>query len=474
MIVTEDDIRAVLADGPGGEADLFPADATIDEVASALGALANSRGGVVLLGASEDGDLLGIDDVDEAVDRTLQAALSLQPALIIPLPETVELGEKTLIVARVPRGMPNVYGRDGHYMRRDGARNVGLTPAELRRLIVMRGVSDFETDVIPSASLEDIDWKKAQTYVDKLSGIGDKDVQTVLERRGCITYLDGKAYPTNAGILLFGKEPQRYLRGADITAARFAGDTMSDTFSKQDILGTLPDQIRLAETFLADHLRKGVQIGKKMVRDEDYEYPMEAARELVVNAVAHRDYSIRGDGIRLFIFRKHMSVTSPGSLPGPVTVDNIQDERFSRNPVIVQVLADMGFIERLGYGVDRVIALMSQRGLGKPRFTETAGGFRVELYQEKRKRTKRAEDDDDDEVDLDAIELNPRQEIALAYLEEERHSRITNSDLQRLCPDVHPETLRRDLVALVEKRVLAKRGQKRGSYYVLRKRKGKK
>ena len=110
-------------------------------------------------------------------------------------------------------------------------------------------------------------------------------------------------------------------------------------------------------------MRRGVELGSKMERREQLEYPMEAARELVVNAVSHRDYSIAGDDIRLFLFRDRMEVSSPGGLPGPVTIDNIKDERFSRNPIIVQVLADMGFIERLGYGVDRVISLMIERNL---------------------------------------------------------------------------------------------------------------
>src|SRR5690606_13703805 len=105
-------------------------------------------------------------------------------------------------------------------------------------------------------------------------------------------------------------------------------------------------------------------------------------RELVVNAVAHRDYQISGDGIRLFIFSNRMEVTSPGGLPGPVTIDNIKDERFSRNPAIVQVLSDMGFIERLGYGVDRVIDLMRQKRLRAPEFEEKSGGFCVILRNE--------------------------------------------------------------------------------------------
>src|SRR5258708_13463156 len=102
---------------------------------------------------------------------------------------------------------------------------------------------------------------------------------------------------------------------------------------------------------------------------------MEAVRELVVNAVSHRDYSIQGDGIRMFLFGNRLEVSSPGGLPGPVTIDNIADERFSRNSIIVQVLSDLGFIERLAYGVDRVIPLMQNRGLPTPQFTETTAGI---------------------------------------------------------------------------------------------------
>ena len=150
---------------------------------------------------------------------------------------------------------------------------------------------------------------------------------------------------------------------------------MSDTFNRQDIIGTLPDQIKRAETFLVDHLRKSVTIGDKMRREESYEYPMEAARELLINAVAHRDYSIRGDNIRMFMFSNRMEVYSPGGLPGPMTLENLRNERFSRNPIIVQVLADMNFIEKLGYGVDRVMDLMRAKNLREPDFHERSGGF---------------------------------------------------------------------------------------------------
>ncbi|MBZ0300697.1 MAG: putative DNA binding domain-containing protein [Anaerolineae bacterium] len=470
--MNEPDLNLIIRDGRHTRVDWFSEQTPLGIIATTMTAMANSQGGLILMGvAGPTGAAIGVRDADGTVDRVLQAALSLDPPLIIPVPHVTHFNSQSVVIIQIPQGMPHVYSLDGRYLARAGTENVPLAPRDLRRLIFERGEINFETEVPPGATLDDIHWEKAEAYATSLSGLGETNVHKVLVKRGCLTTVDGDLRPTNAGILLFGRDPQRFVRSAEITAARFAGETMSDTFSRQDILGTLPDQIKRAETFMIDHLRKGVHLGTTMARQENFEYPLEAARELVVNAVAHRDYSINGDGIRLFIFKNHMEITNPGRLAGPVTVDNIKDERFSRNPVIVQVLSDMGFIERLGYGVDRVIHLMQQQNLRVPEFEETSGGFRVILRNQPV-----------DEIAVDeaappkiafdgvynGLDINPRQEAALVYLHTPGNSRITNSDLQQLCPDVHAETIRRDLVDLVTKHILQKMGQKRGSYYILK------
>jgi ATP-dependent DNA helicase RecG len=373
------------------------------------------------------------------------------------------------VIVNVPRGLPHVFSLNGRYLARESGANRALSARELRRLLIERGDVNYEEEIVQDASLDDLDWRKVDDYARRLkSGRRAEPARDMLARRGCLAWRANKLLPTNAGILLFGKDPQRFIRGACITAARFGGMEMSDVFTRQDITGTLPDQIRQAEMFLLDNLRRGVQLGASMERDEQLEYPMEAARELVVNAVSHRDYSIKGDDIRLFIFADRLEVTSPGGLPGPVTLDNIVDERYSRNSIIVQVLADMGFIERLGYGVDRVIALMHEHGLPAPQFAETGGGFRVRLLNA-RETESAASPAAAMPGTYQGAPINSRQEIAIHHLTQGEHNRITNKDLQELFPEVHPETIRRDLADLVSKGILVKFGEKRGSYYVLHK-----
>jgi ATP-dependent DNA helicase RecG len=236
---------------------------------------------------------------------------------------------------------------------------------------------------------------------------------------------------------------------------------MDDRFVKEEIRGTLAEQARRAEAFVVSNMRRGVRL-EGLERIEETEYPVDVVREAIVNAVAHRDYQIRGDEIRVLMFSDRIELYSPGRLPGHVTVKNLLHERFSRNESIVQVLSDMGFIERLGYGIDRMIRLMSEAGLPTPRFEETAAGFRVTLFGPGGSLISK---------DVDArrwrhLGLNERQEKALAYLADKQ--RITNREYQELCPDVSAETIRRDLADLVSKDLLLKIGDKRATYYIFK------
>ncbi|MGJ3238481.1 MAG: ATP-binding protein [Anaerolineae bacterium] len=462
-----EDLRTIIDDGEHATLAWALADDALPRLAETMVAMANTNGGQIIMGVADD-QIVGVADPQAASDALIEAALATEPPLIIPVPEMLQVDGCTLITAYIPSGMPNVYAYQGKYLRRRDAHNAPLSVTRLRRLMIKRGEMNYEAGITQDASLNDIDWEQAEQYADNLKGFGEKDVREILLKRGCLVRYDGKLYPTNAGILLFGRDPQRFIIASDITAVRFAGQTMSDTFNRQDITGTLAEQIKRAETFLVDHLRKSVTISDKMRREENFEYPLEAARELLINAVAHRDYSIRGDNIRLFIYSNRMQVYSPGGLPGPMTLQNLREERFSRNPIIVQVLADMNFIEKLGYGVDRVIDLMRAKNLREPDFHERTGGFEVVIYNALGNARELA----DGSISFDGVykgqPINERQEAALVFLHTSKNSRITNSDLKELFEDVHPETLRRDLADLVTKEILVKLGAKRGSYYMLK------
>ena len=450
-------VYTLLTQGMGPDLHWFPMDVSPQRLAMTLVGMANAGGGTVLLGISpRSGHVSGVDDPHEAIDRVFQAGLLAEPTLVLPVPQVIDLEQAKVVAILVPQGLPNVYSVDGRYLGREGTQSNPLSARRLRQLLHERGVMHFETRLPPGATFDDLDNDLVKAYSDRLQMPGSEAPDQVLARRGCLILERGIFRPTYAALLLFGRYPQQWLPNASILAARFSGNTFSDRFIKQEISGTLAEQLQKAEIFIRENLRSHVHISG-MAHEEQQEYPPEAVRELLVNAVAHRDYNLQGDNIHLNIFADRIEVQSPGGLPGPVTLANLLEGAFSRNAVIVQVLADIGYVERLGYGLDRVVELADQFGLRAPRFEEVAGTFRVTLAA--------PEYNEPGGMDLpEAIgqRLNPRQRLAIAYLT--RHARITNHEYQALCPDVHAETLRRDMADLAAKGILIKIGDKRATY----------
>ncbi len=451
------ELRSLLDAGAGSHLELLPEKAPARRIQETLVAFANAAGGILVLGAPA-----GLADPPAARQRVMDLALQTDPPLVMPIPELTALDGATILVVVTPAGLPHVYSADGRYLRRVGPRNEALAGPALRELLLGRSEPAFEAEALLDASLDDLEMRHVEQYAEALGAVG-RPLTDLLLSRGCLRVVAGRLTPTVAGALLFGRDPQRFTPAAEILAIRYAGSEMSDEFIKEQIRGPLPEQIRRAVGFVEQTTARAARLNA-MQRQERRQYPPAAVREAIVNAVAHRDYRQRGDAIRLFIFADRIECYSPGRLPGHVTVENILRERFSRNEVLVQALSDLGFIERLGYGIDRMVALMEQEGLPAPIFEETPAGFRVTL---------RGPLGVGAPVNLSRaagrwvhLDLNPRQEGAVRFAEE--HGRITNRDLKQLFPDVSDETIRRDLAELVGKNLLLKIGDKRATFYILK------
>jgi len=457
-----DELSQLLTQGPSDHVAFVAANANQRTIGETLAALANANGGLVLLGVTSKGVPQKNSDLTALREAVIEATLLADPPLILPAPQIADSDRGEVVIVQVPPGLPHIYNLHGVYWTRTAAQNRPLTTPELRRLLLERGDAGFESTGVEGATIADLDPQWIERYAERIAVAPNDDLTQVLLARGCLTSpVGGPMMPTVAGILLFGRTPQRFLRSAEIICVRYMGSQMGDEFVRQDLSGTLAEQLRQAEAFVVSNMRRGMKLNG-LARVETTEYPLAVVREAIVNAVAHRDYSIRGEGIRLLMYHDRLEVYSPGRLPGHVTLANLKDERYSRNEAIVAVLSDLGYIERLGYGIDRMIATMQEAGLPAPLFEETTAGFKVTLSSAG-----------------DALVspqpqgqkwahqfLNDRQERALAFVQSQ--GRITNSEFQELVPDVSPETIRRDLADLVEKNMLIRIGSKKATYYILK------
>jgi ATP-dependent DNA helicase RecG len=457
-----------------GDGLCLPEGVAFRHLAATLAALANAKGGTICIGWDEIADSTTVENVER---RVSDAALACEPPLERLAVRVLECDGRMTVSVEVPAGLPHVYSVKGRYWVRQKDRNRPLGARQLQELILKRGVGDhavtaFEALPAPHATLDDINWGRVREYLagGPVTPAGDvlglpvpALARELAVRTGCLTRggHGDREQPTYAGLLLFGLSPQQFLPSSQITLVRYAGHHMGDEFVREEVRGTLPEQIKRAEAFLANNMRRGHRLAGWR-REEQTEYPLEAVREAVVNAVAHRDYSVNGEDIRVLMFADRLEVYSPGRLPGHVTLDNIVDERFSRNWIIVQLLSDLGFVERLGYGVDRMIAAMEDVGLAKPVFSETANGFMVALYGQ----GERLVTGGPDPSRWSHLNLNERQIKVLTFLTE--NDRVTNRAYQELCPDVSAETIRRDLADMVDVGLLLKIGDKRATYYILK------
>lgn len=464
MAPEEDNLQNLIAQGEGPNLAFIRERFKVSDMAETLVALANAHGGTVVVGISgrTRTRIEGVDDGDATREAVLEAALICTPPLLLPLPRTVQHGGVTLMLVSVPPGMPHVYSLHGKYLQREGMTNQPMLPDSLRRLLNERGNVSWEQLAPDDTTSDELDPDKIAAYMQRLIPTLISDTQAFLFRRGCLARHNSDYRPTNAGLLLFGRDVERRFPQAEITLVQYRGHELADEFERGDIRDTLPEAVRRAERWLMEHMRRGSRM-VNLERQDWTQFPAGAVREALVNAVAHRDYTIRGEGIRLALFADRLECYSPGRLPGHVTLENIRVERFSRNETLVQVLADYGLVERLGYGIDRMVRQMEDAGLPPPIFRETAAGFMVTLHGHAI--------DPDLGAGVDTSEwlrqgLNERQIAAMLYLTE--HRRISNRDLQELHPDVSAETIRRDLADLVERGLLMKVGERRATYYILK------
>ncbi len=453
-------LRKYLKEGPGLQLEFLP-EPTPDRIAEVLVAFANTAGGTVVLGVDAQGvvgDLL----LDEEVAGALRAALSLCVPPVVTRWHQEETPVGPVVMLQVPRSKEVHRLIDGRVIIRAGRENRVLRMAEQQEM-AGRMVHDFELEPVPGTSMEDLDPDIIEEYLEKRRRRNPRSAPTptpkLLRQIGAVT---PEGTPTISGLLLFGREPQLYLPHSRAIFVKF-DDTQPrgpegslGHGRREEIIGPLARIIERAWRVTWEEMDKSAVV-KGLEREEELEYPESAVREALVNAVAHRDYRLTGRSIEIRMYTDRLEIISPGGLPAHITLDNIVEEHYSRNPRIVNGLFQWGYIEELGLGVDRMIEDMVAAGHPPPEFDATEDRFTVRLYNRR---------DPARVIPKWEQNMNERQLKAMEYVH--RHGAITNREYQALCPHVSSETLRLDLADLVEKGLLIKVGSKRGTRYILK------
>ena len=331
-------------------------------------------------------------------------------------------------------------------------------------------MSRRHVDLVPceGATLDDLDPALIEAYRQELTHRrpGAPQLRTptdeLLLAVGAAVKARRRLRPTLTGMLFFGRDPQSFYPALTVTFMHFAGtSTVGEGpndplyLDNREFQGTIPQLLESARGIVFEKLSKRAVI-EGFVRQDLFEYPEFAYREAIVNAVSHRDYSLEGSFIQVRLFADRLEVQSPGGLGGHLTVDNILYEQYTRNPHIVRLMEDLGYVERRGLGVDQMIRAMAAAGLEPPEFENRGSSFWVTL---------KARQPTLPPPSSFNVELNERQ--AQAMVRFRTQGRLTNREYQKAF-GVSERTALYDLQGLVEAGLALPVSSGRGRYYILR------
>jgi len=321
--------------------------------------------------------------------------------------------------------------------------------------------TEFDTTIVENSTLDDIDEEKVNEFLKRVAQHTNVKLprlspREVLENYNCMIKKEGIPILTTTGVLFFAKNPQRFFPYIEIKAARFKGTKVGEFIDESRIKGTLPEMLDDAEKFVRKNTRKAMKV-VEFERFEIPEYPYEAIREAIVNAIAHRDYPVTGATISVLIFDDRIEISSPGSLFGGLTIENMEGKHITRNSMICKLLYEIGEMEEYGTGIRKMKKMMRNYGLPEPDFEEEAGFFKVTFHGPGDKILELTPPNVKDRM-MNLSYLNERQVNALKHIYEK--GPITIKEYMKLF-NVKEETASRELDELVTHK-LAKRGRYRG------------
>ncbi len=419
-----------------------------DSVLKTISAFANTSGGVIIIGVSNGKQIVGIDLNDENLQRITNGIidhLNISPEI-----ETVKINDKLLLIIKVGKSNIPISFR-GRYYKRAGNTTREMNFEELKRFFQR----DLRWERLSEREFrfDDIDEKTVRNFLSsaKAKGrltvfSGNEPLEEIFERLGLME----KGHINNAGMLLFGENPQKYFGHAKVRVVCLKDDVT--IIGDRWIEGNLFKQFAETEEAIKNFINVRYEI-KGFEREDIWDYPLEAIREGIANALLHRDY-LRPINVQIKVYDDRMRIFNVGGLPDEWDTEKILSSHSSmpRNPIIFHIFYLAGIVENVGSGIERMFKALKHAGLPDPKITASHSEFELmfmkDIYTEEYLRN---------------LGLNERQIELIKYIK--NHGVITLLTARNLIPTVSEKTLYRDLQDLVKKEILKEMGDKKGRKY---------
>ncbi len=420
-----------------------------DDCVKIVSAFANTNGGELIIGVDDNKNVIDVPNAKKLLvdlPNKVKDKVGLIPAVKIERRK----GKEIVKVKIEPFSVPISY--DGRYYIRSGSTTQQLQGQQLTDFLLRKSGKTWDEFIEEKFSFDDINIETVKEFkrraIDRIPSIvKEEDIKLLFEKLHLLEH--GKL--NRAAVLLFGKEPQRFYRHSIIKIGKFLTET--DIQFTDIVRGNLFEQLESAlEILRSKYLISEIKY-EGIHRRDILEYPYEALRESIINALIHRDY-IGTSNIQIRVYSDKLIIMNEGKLPPEVPVTKLKTNHLSRprNRLLAEIFYFAGFIEGWGRGTIKIVDNCLQQGLPEPDFIEEYGVMSVIFYKDKW-----------NEENLKKLGLNERQIKAVMYVKE--RGKITLASFKDLVQDVSEKTLYRDLQELVSKSILKVIGEKKGRKY---------
>lgn len=360
-----EDLKFIMAQGEGYNLEFKESfsDATGKEIC----AFANAKGGKILVGVTDDGEVKGVKSSNQLKSRIYDMTRNFDP----PLRITVEEVGPVLLI-NVEEGVNKPYSVNGRFYIRYGANSQQLKRDEIRDFFREENLISFDDKINNEFDLaNDLDEDKFEHFlkITKISPVITKE--KILGNLGLIK----DDHIKNAGILLFSRKITRFFLNATLSCFLYMGTSKYKILDKKEFDEDILSNYNNAIKYLTAHLNTEYII-KSGPREEKLELPEDALREAVLNAVAHRDYFSTAN-IHVNIFKDRVEIINPGGLAGNLSIDDLYEKSIPRNPLLFGLMERMELVEKAGSGLVRIEKAMLDYKLDKPEIKADRNWFHI-------------------------------------------------------------------------------------------------
>ncbi|MFH1127502.1 MAG: helix-turn-helix domain-containing protein [archaeon] len=450
------DIEKIISSGESETLEFKESLALKDEIGEGVSSLSNTAGGLILVGVTDSREIIGVQIGKKTIEDLANYIKAHTDNHVFPKISVIEAEGKDIVVIVVKESDEKPVFFKGKAYIRVGKSRHRLSASEIRNLAKKSGKLVYWDELIcENAALSDIDEEKVEWFLQRRRKV--REAPKALDIEGILASVGGlaKGKLTNAGILFFGKNPEDFFLQARIHCVRFEGTDVSRNTSDDKLYsGAIWEQVELAEEFVRKNIKlHGFRTGYTFKRIDVPEYPPQAIREAIINALIHRDYEVPTE-VKVFIFDDRIEITNPGTFPVGTTPDN--PKHVPRNPILCQLMRDVEFIEKYGSGIYLIREECKRLNAPEPAYEIDKHWTKIVLKSAGIVGFIR-------EIEKTGVKLNERQRQSIAYLF--REGRIT-AKLYCELNNIVPDTANRDLNELLNMGLIKRVGRGRATYYV--------